>query len=144
MLSIEERFSGALYLAARAWRQALDRRLVELNIGQAGWRAIAVAASANEPLPQTELARRLGVESPTVVVTIDRLVQAGLALRVPSESDRRVRLVALTEAGAKLYIRVKTHADQVRMDLLAHIDKEQLQMITEVLESVRAKAEAAP
>ncbi|MBK4738687.1 MarR family winged helix-turn-helix transcriptional regulator [Noviherbaspirillum pedocola] len=142
--SIEERFSAALYHASRAWRQAIDRRLKDLGIGQAGWMAIAVVAAAGEPLPQTELARRLGVENPTLVVTIDRLTAGGLAVRVPSSTDRRIKLVALTEAGTKLYEKVKSQADQVRNELLAHIDKDHLQLMTELLESVREKAESAP
>ncbi|MBB5200650.1 hypothetical protein HNR39_002492 [Glaciimonas immobilis] len=35
---------------ARAWRQALDRRLKDLGVGQAGWMAIAVIAKAAQPM----------------------------------------------------------------------------------------------
>jgi hypothetical protein len=40
----EERFAAALHNAARAWRQALDRRLKHLGISGAGWMTIAAAA----------------------------------------------------------------------------------------------------
>jgi MarR family transcriptional regulator for hemolysin len=142
MPSIEERFSSVLYNASRAWRQALDRRLKDLGVGQAGWLAITVAARASEPMSQTELARRLGVEDPTVVATVDRLVKAGLVARMPCAQDRRVKLVVLTEAGKALYAKVKTQADTVRGELLCTVDRQQLEMVTAVLEAVLAQAEA--
>ena len=142
MISIEERFSAALHNTARSWRQALDRRLKDLGVGQAGWMAIATIAKASEPLSQTELAHRLAVEDPTVVTMIDRLVKAGLVTRVPSETDRRIKLVVLTGSGNKLYAKVKTEADAFRKELLANIDRKKLQLVTELLESLQANVES--
>lgn len=141
MPSIEERFSSVLYNASRAWRQALDRRLKDLGVGQACWLAITVVARASEPLSQTELARRLGVEDPTVVATVDRLVRAGLVARKPSTHDRRVKLVVLTDEGAAMYEKVRTQAETVRGELLAKVDREQLALVTAVLETVLEQAE---
>ena len=101
MLTIEERFSAALHNAARSWRQALDRRLKYLGVGQASWMAIAVIAKSGQPMSQTELAHKLGVEDPTMVSMIDRLVKAGFVVREPSQTDRRVKLVVLTRKGYK-------------------------------------------
>lgn len=140
---LEKRFSLALYNTARTWRQAVDRRLKDLGVGQASWLAIAVIASAGEPLSQTELAHRLGVEGPTMVATIDRLVTAGFVLRVPSPTDRRVKRIVLTAAGNRLYERVKTEADAFRADLLANIDASKLRVATELLETLQATIESA-
>ena len=43
---LQERFSTALHNTARAWRQAVDRRLKFLGVSQASWMTIAVAAKA--------------------------------------------------------------------------------------------------
>jgi len=53
---------------------------------------------------QTELARLVGLDKTTMVVTLDELEAAGLAERRPSPTDRRVRVVGVTEAG-----RAKVH-----------------------------------
>src|SRR5260370_34203156 len=103
MNDLEERFSGALHNASRAWRQALDRRLKYLGVSQASWMTIAVAAKARAPLSQSELADRLGVEGATMVAMVDRLVKAGLDVREPSTTDRRVNRVVLTQSGNLLY-----------------------------------------
>jgi MarR family transcriptional regulator for hemolysin len=139
--SIEERFSAALHGTARAWRVAIDRRLKHLGISQASWMAIALAAKEREPLSQTKLAARVGVEDPTMVATIDRLVKAGYMLRTPSETDRRVKLISLTEAGMAIYREVKIEAEAVRGELLGKADPATLRIATEFLESLLTDAE---
>ncbi|WP_240162259.1 MarR family winged helix-turn-helix transcriptional regulator [Glaciimonas sp. PAMC28666] len=132
----------ALHSTARAWRQALDRRLKDLGVGQAGWMAIATIAKADKPMSQTELAQSLNVEDPTMVSMIDRLAKAGFIVRVPSETDRRVKLIELTETGMQLYGKVKTEADAFRAEFLAQIDPQKLLAATEVLETLQASADS--
>src|ERR1019366_6094415 len=103
MDDLEERFSNALHGTARAWRQAIDRRLKFLGVSQASWMTIAVAAKARRPLSQSELADRLAVEGATMVAMVDRLVKSGLVTREVSTMDRRIKHVIITEAGYRLY-----------------------------------------
>jgi MarR family transcriptional regulator, transcriptional regulator for hemolysin len=141
--SPEERFSHALHNTARTWRLAVDRRLKDLGLSQAGWMTIAMAAKADDPLSQIELAQRLGVEGSTMVAMIDRLMKSGLLERQPSPTDRRVRLVVVTEAGNKLYQRVKAEAEALRKELMAGIDPEHLRIATALLEHLERAANAA-
>ncbi|HJV01788.1 MAG TPA: MarR family transcriptional regulator [Burkholderiaceae bacterium] len=142
MSSIEDRFSAALHTSARGWRLAVDRRLKHLGISQASWMAIAIVAKAATPLSQTRMAAMVGVEDPTMVATIDRLVKAGYALRTPSPTDRRVKLVMLTDAGQDIYRTLKAESDVLRAELLRNIDPQALQLATEVLETLQAGIEA--
>ena len=137
MPDLGERFADALHGTARAWRQAVDRRLKHLGLSQASWMTIAVAAKARTPLSQSELADRLGVEGATMVAMVDRLVKAGFVARQPSKSDRRINRVVVTEAGSRLYVTVKTEAAAVRKELLAHIDPKGLALATELLETLQ-------
>lgn len=137
MPALDERFSAALHNTARLWRLALDRRLKDLGVSQAGWMAIAHVAKSTSPLSQTELAVRLGVEDASVVSMIDRLVRAELVTRVPSATDRRVKQVVLTDSGAALYARVKVQADAFRHELLGKVDKATLQAATDLLEQLQ-------
>jgi|ERR1035438_1052552 MarR family transcriptional regulator for hemolysin len=143
MNSLNERFSGALHNSARAWRQALDRRIKYLGVSQASWLTIAVIAKAGAPLSQSELADRLAVEGATMVSMVDRLVKAGLVVREPSTIDRRVKRVVLTEAGNRLYAKVKAEAEAFRQELLAHIAVDKLRTATELLEQIQSIVEAA-
>jgi MarR family transcriptional regulator for hemolysin len=141
MPDLEERFADALHGTARAWRQAVDRRLKSLGLSQASWMTIAVAAKAPTPLSQSELANRLGVEGATMVAMVDRLVKAGFVARQPSKIDRRVNRVVVTEAGNRLFATVKTEAAAVRKELLAHIDPKKLALATELLETLQGLIE---
>jgi MarR family transcriptional regulator for hemolysin len=142
MSSIEERFSAALHGTARAWRQAIDRRLKHLGISQSSWMAIALTAKEKEPPSQTRLAARVGVEDPTMVATIDRLVKAGYMLRTPSATDRRVKLLSLTDEGWKVYDTVKAEAEVVRREMLGNADPAVLRIVTEFLESMQTDIES--
>lgn len=134
MSDLEERFSNALHGTARSWRQAVDRRLKYLGMSQASWMTIAVAAQSPMALSQSELADRLAVEGATMVAMVDRLVKAGLVVREPSTVDRRIKHVVITEAGRRLYDKVKAEAAAVRTELLSSIDPQKIAVATEVLE----------
>ncbi len=143
MTELNERFSAALHTTARAWRQALDRRIRYLGVSQASWMTIAVVAKSGGPLSQSELADRLAVEGATMVSMVDLLVKAGLVLREPSTVDRRVKRVVLTPAGNALYARVKAEAEAFRRELLAQVPAEELRAATELLEKIQSTIEAA-
>jgi len=142
MTELNERFSAALHTTARAWRQALDRRIRYLGVSQASWLTIAVLAKSGGPLSQSELADRLAVEGATMVSMVDRLVKAGLVVREPSTIDRRVKRVVLTPAGNALYAKVKAEAEAFRRELLALVPAEELRVATELLENIQRVIEA--
>ncbi len=141
MPDIEERFSTALHKTARGWRHAIDRRLKDLDLGQASWMCIAMIAKSPQPPSQSELAHQLGVENPTMVSMLDRLVKSGFVQRQPSALDRRVKLVVLTEAGMQVFETVRKEADSFRRELLQGIDADQLLAATELLETLLAATE---
>ena len=73
---------------------------------------------------QTELARVIGLDKTTMVVTVDELEAAGLAERQPSKTDRRARVIAVTSAGAKQVLAAEKVLDRVRADVLATLPEE--------------------
>jgi MarR family transcriptional regulator for hemolysin len=136
-----ERFSAAVHNTARGWRLLIDKQLKHLGIGQAGWMTIAMIAKSGEAMSQRALADLVGVEGPSMVSMLDRLEREGLVTRAPSPTDRRVKLVHLTEAGTALYKQVKEQANAVRGALLGDIDPAQLKAATELLELLRTRIE---
>ena len=138
---IGERFSAAVHNTARGWRLLIDKQLKHLGIGQAGWMTIAMIAKSGEPMSQRALADLVGVEGPSMVSMLDRLEREGLVTRAPSPTDRRVKLVHLTEAGTTLYQQVREQANAVRTALLGDIAPDKLAAATELLELLRARIE---
>jgi MarR family transcriptional regulator for hemolysin len=144
MTDLDERFSSALHSTSRAWRQALDRRLKYLGVSQASWMTIAVVAKARAPLSQSELADCLAVEGATMVTMVDRLVKAGLVIREPSTTDRRIKRIVLTQAGHLLYDKVRAEAAAFRKELLANIDPKTLLAATDLLEGLEGIVNSLP
>ena len=63
-----------------------------------------------EPLPMSALAEALHCDNSNVTGIVDRLEAAGLAERRPSERDRRVKAVVLTEKGEWTRIEIERRA----------------------------------
>jgi MarR family transcriptional regulator for hemolysin len=139
--TLEERFSVALHATARSWRLAIDARLKDLGVGQAGWMTIAMIAKSKEAPSQRELADLLGIEGPSVVSMLDRLEKGGLVRRAPCALDRRVKLAHLTDDGRALYARVRKEADAFRLEMLEGVPQATLLAAAELLESLRARIE---
>ena len=142
LLELQTAFSAALHNTGRSWRQAVDQRLKDLGVSQAAWLTIAMVAKAASAPSQKQLADLLGVEGPTVVAMVDRLVASDYVERIASPIDRRVKLIALTAEGHALYAKVKSRADVFRAELLAGFDEDALRAATSLLEQVQARIEA--
>ena len=95
----------------------LTAKLAELGTTP---REICVLGKAHgAELTQSRLGELAGLDKTTMVVTMDRLEQAGLAERRPSATDRRARIVAVTPAGEKLLAAGQQVVDQAHADMLS-------------------------
>ena len=95
----------------------LTAKLAELGTTP---REICVLGKAlGEELTQSRLGELAGLDKTTMVVTMDKLEQAGLAERRPSATDRRARIVAVTPAGEKLLAAGQQVVDQAHADMLS-------------------------
>jgi MarR family transcriptional regulator, transcriptional regulator for hemolysin len=76
-------------------------------------------------LTQTEIARMVGLDKTTMVVTVDELEAAGLAERRPSASDRRARVIVVTDAGVRRVLEAEEVLDRVREDVLSVLEPDE-------------------
>jgi DNA-binding MarR family transcriptional regulator len=65
-----------------------------------------------EPMPMSALAEALHCDNSNVTGIVDRLEAAGLAERRPSERDRRVKAVVLTEKGEWTRVEIEQRVGQ--------------------------------
>ena len=70
---------------------------------------------------QTDLARTVGLDKTTLMVTLDELERTGLAERRPLPSDRRARLVGLTPAGERVLEQADEALERSRVGVLSLI-----------------------
>lgn len=89
-------------------------------------RAHAVLATAMDgEHTQTELAKLVGLDKTTMVVTLDELEAQGLAERRPSKTDRRARVVAVTTAGRRKVRKAEQIAEEIHAHVLEALPAEQ-------------------
>lgn len=86
-----------------------------------------------EERTQIQLAELGDMDKTTMVVTLDALEQAGLAERRPSSTDRRARIVAVTEKGAQVAKRSQEIVDGVHRAALASLPEEEAEVLVRAL-----------
>jgi MarR family transcriptional regulator for hemolysin len=136
-----EAFGPLLHGTARAWRMKLDERLKPLGLSQAKWRTLLHLSLAEQPITQTEIAMRLGIEEPTLVTLLHRLERGGWVARKNAAHDRRCKTVHLGRRAHRVIDEITVAANKLRRELLADISPGELRTCVRVLQRVRDKAE---
>jgi MarR family transcriptional regulator, transcriptional regulator for hemolysin len=135
-------FAPLLLVCGRGWRRALNIMLTEHNLSDATAAPLITLLRHGDRIPQGVLAERVGVEGPTLVRVLDGLESDGLICRVPDDSDRRIKLVELTEAGTAIAERCEDCAGALREIMLADLKPEQMLTALDVLKTVAERAAA--
>jgi MarR family transcriptional regulator, transcriptional regulator for hemolysin len=117
--------------AAHVLKTRLTAGLEELGVSPRGHHVLAEAMHGE--YTQTELARLIGLDKTTMVVTVDELEAAGLAERRPAPHDRRARVIGVTEAGAQLVRRGQEIANRIHAQVLATLPEDQRQVLIDSL-----------
>jgi len=82
---------------------------------------------------QIRLAERCGLDKTTMVVTVDELEKAGLAERRPSPTDRRARIIAVTDAGKALAEEADALIEGIYADVLGSLPAEERDVFASAL-----------
>ncbi|MFI8519791.1 MarR family winged helix-turn-helix transcriptional regulator [Streptomyces sp. NPDC085481] len=85
-----------------------------------------------EPVPMRALAERLHAEPSNLTTLVDRLEERGLVERRPGIEDRRVKLVAATDAGRRAIAELRS-AMPFATDPFAALDREQRETLGRLL-----------
>lgn len=122
-------------------RSAIDTRLEPMGLSQALWRPLLILHANPGPMTQTQLARALGVEAPTVVRQLDRLAALGWIARRNCPGDRRAYHVALTDQAQALCADIEVVVAGIRQQGLSGVKPADLATAIRVMERVRGQFE---
>ena len=89
-----------LHRTSHALETELTARLAEIGLTPRARCVLSVALDAERT--QTEIADVVDIDKTTMVVTMDALESAGYAERRPSPTDRRARVVVVTDSGREI------------------------------------------
>lgn len=134
----QSEFLEALTKASRKIRTAFNQRVTAHGLTYP--RARALWRLAERPdMAQAELACELELEQATMVRLLDRMEEHGLIERRSSPHDRRVKLIALTPHGEEQATMVRSIANQMRQEVFADIDMDDLRGLTQLLQAVTGR-----
>jgi MarR family transcriptional regulator, transcriptional regulator for hemolysin len=117
---------------SRLLRRDFDRRVRELALTQAQWRAIA-HLSREEGIKQAVLAERLEVQPITLGRLVDRMEAAGWVKRTPDPDDRRASLLYLTAKAQPILAEMRAHANEALDDVMRGVSATARKQLTKAL-----------
>lgn len=128
--------------SGRAFSNEVNKKIKELGIPvtieQVG---IIFRLCYSGGCTQNELADFFYKDKTTITRTISSMEKNNLVLRVPSEIDKRVNLLYLTNKGKELQSVLKDIAVQTSENALEGIDKKELSVAKKVLAQIRTNLE---
>lgn len=126
---------------ARAYKTAGDRVATQYGFSQATAWPAALIYQIGDGVRPGEIANALGLDPSSVVRVIDQLTSAGIMTRKEDESDRRAKLLSLTESGRDRIEVLLAAMRPFRAGLFKNINPAELEVTLKVLrelsESIR-------
>lgn len=89
----------ALSVLQRGYRAAADKSVAHVGVSHTLAWPMVMIGRMEEGVRQGVLADALGIEGPSLVRSVDQLVEAGLVERREDPADRRAKTLHLTPAG---------------------------------------------
>jgi DNA-binding MarR family transcriptional regulator len=119
---------------ARRLRRGSSVQLAPLGLTYAQARVLRLVAAGREPLRMADLAAQLDVVPRSVTTMVDALETAGLVARHADPGDRRSVLVALSEAGRLLLVRLEVARRDSAEEVFGGLDVTQRHRLLQLLE----------
>jgi MarR family 2-MHQ and catechol resistance regulon transcriptional repressor len=128
----------------KAW-QSMSRYLLppllEEGLGESDFRVLEVLLHKG-PMPVNAIGPKVYLNPGSVSVAVDRLHKKGFVSRVECSEDRRVRTVALTEEGRRMFVPLFRRHTALIKRAFQDVSVEELQQIELVLKKIGKRAES--
>src|SRR6266849_2956526 len=132
-----------LWKAARAAEGYAEKSIAELEMCGSDF-AVLEALLHKGPLPVNEIGKKVLLTSGSITVAVDRLEAKGFVERRAHGSDRRARIVHLTNAGRKLITRIYAdHAADMERLASDSLTREERKTLIRLLKKIGYEAASA-
>lgn len=132
----EHSFGYVLFEAARLMSKRFDQRARHLGLTRAQCQVL-VHLARHEGINQAGLAELLELEPISLARCLDRMEQAGWIERRPDPSDRRARLLYMTDKAKPVFDRILECGYATRMDALTGLAPDERESLLDLLQRVR-------
>jgi MarR family 2-MHQ and catechol resistance regulon transcriptional repressor len=129
-----------LWKAASAAQAYAAKSIAELEMCTSDF-AVLEALLHKGPLPVNEIGKKIQLTSGSITVAVDRLETRRLVERRAHGTDRRARIVHLTQAGRKLITRIYAdHAEDMERLASASLSKAERKTLIGLLKKIGYEA----
>lgn len=133
----ELEFEFVVYGLSRVLSRIHNERFCEIDVNGTRVSALIILRRSEHGMIQSEIAEILSMGKAPAGKMIDQLEKDGLVVRLPSPSDRRVRIVEITKEGRKVVEAAELATADIREAMRRGISKEERIAVIEVLEKMR-------
>ncbi|WP_226373854.1 MarR family winged helix-turn-helix transcriptional regulator [Citrifermentans bemidjiense] len=108
------------------------------GLTEATWRPLLHLSHLGDGIRQKDLAASVGIEGPSMVRLVETLIAKGLVDRAEDSTDRRAKLLSLTDKGHSMVARIRETVllrEEQLLNIFTEDEVEQLAGFMERLES---------
>jgi MarR family transcriptional regulator for hemolysin len=120
------RLGTAFAVLQRGYRAAADKAVAHVGVSQTLAYPIVMLGRMDGDVRQGVLAEALGIEGPSLVRSVDQLVEAGFVERREDPADRRAKTLHLTEAGQATCAPIEAALARMRASLFDGVADEDI------------------
>ncbi|MBU7594247.1 MarR family winged helix-turn-helix transcriptional regulator [Metabacillus halosaccharovorans] len=123
-----------LYQQTRHMTKEVNEYLQKHGLYSSQW-SILYCLKSNGPMTQSDIWRYLNVEAPTITRTLVKLEESGWVKRTPG-SDKRERLVSLTEKALDLLPAVEQDVKNFEQIMVANLKDDEQELLYTLLKKL--------
>lgn len=133
--NLEESTSTLIKTASHLFTRLANKYLKQEGIAHA-YTPFLMHLWTEDSQTQSSLHKKIGIEQPTAVRTLDRMERDGLIKRVRSETDRREIKILLTTKAHKLQKNILSIAQKINSIGTKNFTKNEKDMLNKLLKKV--------
>jgi MarR family transcriptional regulator, transcriptional regulator for hemolysin len=127
---------------SRAWRFQMNRRLKPFGLNLSTRQVLLQLHRNPEGLMQNELARRLGIEGPTLVRLLDHLERKAWIKRLTAEHDKRRKYAVLTPMADSQIRIIEELSAELRATMMHGLNEAELAACLKTMQAIRDRLTA--
>ncbi|CAO4155835.1 Transcriptional regulator, MarR family [Methylorubrum thiocyanatum] len=130
-------YTHALLLSGRQWRRLANATTDAHGLSEAKALPLVLIGRLGGEPRQNALAEAVGIEGPSLVRLLDQLEAAGLVMRKEDPTDRRAKVLSLTDTGRSVVARIEADLDRLRMAVFSRVSASDLEASLRVFQAIQ-------
>jgi MarR family transcriptional regulator, transcriptional regulator for hemolysin len=142
LIALQRELGQTIGDVSRAWRYEMNLRLKQFGLNLSMRQVLVQLHRHPEGLVQKQLARKLGIEEPTLARLLDQLEKKEWVTRFPSPDDKRCKYSMLTSKAAKQIQIIEKLSRQLRREMMQGLDEAEMETALRILNRMRTNLHA--